>query len=256
LRDARYDCVVHLVTAAIGAEKYYTLANNLARTETVEQASKLDIRLREAYLGHSDVYIIDNSTAFDQKIQRVLDIVSHKIGFPRPINYRRRFLLKGDLETITGVMPINVPFQEINIEQVFLKDTNPRETKRIVKRGQSGVFNYTLSTATISEDGKEEIVGSRPITAKTYVALMEQRDTDRVPINKRIRTFVHKEHYLELHSYTNPKHGGGVHVLQVEIDPKLNVDINEVVPPFLRSRVAKEVTNDINYSSFGFSRKQ
>jgi hypothetical protein len=255
LRDARYDCVVHLVTAAIGAEKFYTLANNLARSETVEQATKLDIRLREAYLGHSNVYIIDNSTNFEQKIQRVLDVVSHKIGFPRPANYRRRFLLKGDIETVTGIVPIDTPFQEIAIEQVFLKDTNPREVKRIVKRGQSGVFTYTLNTTTVSEDGQEETVVSRPITAKTFVTLLGQSDSNRVPINKRIRTFVYKNYYLELHTYLSPKHGQGVHVLQVELDPKLKFDIDTVLPPFLRSRLDREVTDDVNFSSFGFSRK-
>jgi hypothetical protein len=35
--DRRYDGVFHLVTAAIGAEKFYTLANNTARSETPEQ---------------------------------------------------------------------------------------------------------------------------------------------------------------------------------------------------------------------------
>ena len=31
LRDQRYEAVVHLVTAAIGAERFYTLENNKAR---------------------------------------------------------------------------------------------------------------------------------------------------------------------------------------------------------------------------------
>lgn len=39
LRDSRYDGVVHLVTAAIGAESHYTLANNAARTEGLEEAA-------------------------------------------------------------------------------------------------------------------------------------------------------------------------------------------------------------------------
>ncbi len=38
----RYDLVIHLVTAAIGAEKYYTLENNEARYETAEQARHID----------------------------------------------------------------------------------------------------------------------------------------------------------------------------------------------------------------------
>lgn len=41
LRDQRYDAVVHLVTAADGAENFYTLANNEVRTESIEQAVEI-----------------------------------------------------------------------------------------------------------------------------------------------------------------------------------------------------------------------
>ena len=51
LRDS-YDAVFHLVTAAKGAEKFYTTANNVARTETVEQAAALDDKLIAAWTGH------------------------------------------------------------------------------------------------------------------------------------------------------------------------------------------------------------
>ena len=37
-----YDLVLHLVTAADGAEEYYTTINNTARTETPKQARELD----------------------------------------------------------------------------------------------------------------------------------------------------------------------------------------------------------------------
>ena len=37
-----YDMVVHMVTAADGKEEFYTLENNEARSETVEQAKELD----------------------------------------------------------------------------------------------------------------------------------------------------------------------------------------------------------------------
>jgi hypothetical protein len=45
LYSRRYHAVVHLVTAAIGAEKFYTLANNAARSESVEQVCILDIHI-------------------------------------------------------------------------------------------------------------------------------------------------------------------------------------------------------------------
>eukprot|EP00577_Skeletonema_sp_RCC1716_P020628 CAMPEP_0113380764 /NCGR_PEP_ID=MMETSP0013_2-20120614/4935_1 /TAXON_ID=2843 ORGANISM="Skeletonema costatum, Strain 1716" /NCGR_SAMPLE_ID=MMETSP0013_2 /ASSEMBLY_ACC=CAM_ASM_000158 /LENGTH=299 /DNA_ID=CAMNT_0000263131 /DNA_START=6 /DNA_END=901 /DNA_ORIENTATION=+ /assembly_acc=CAM_ASM_000158 len=42
LREGRYNAVFHLVTAAEGAEEYYTLENNAVRTESPELARSLD----------------------------------------------------------------------------------------------------------------------------------------------------------------------------------------------------------------------
>ncbi len=44
LRDARYDHVVHMMTAAKGAEDFYQLDNNPARSEGLELARDLDAR--------------------------------------------------------------------------------------------------------------------------------------------------------------------------------------------------------------------
>ena len=51
LRDS-YDAVFHLVTAAKGAEEFYTAANNAARTETPAEAVALDDKLLAAWTGH------------------------------------------------------------------------------------------------------------------------------------------------------------------------------------------------------------
>ena len=69
LRDG-YDAVFHMVTAAKGAEKFYTTENNKARTETVEQAAALDDRLIAAWTGHPHLRVIDNSTDFEDKLKR------------------------------------------------------------------------------------------------------------------------------------------------------------------------------------------
>jgi thymidylate kinase len=44
LRDQRYDQVVHLQTAAKGAEAFYQLINNKTRTEGIEQARDRDTK--------------------------------------------------------------------------------------------------------------------------------------------------------------------------------------------------------------------
>ena len=52
IRDNRYDMVLHLVTAADGAEKFYTLENNQARSETPEVARIVDRKTQMVWNGH------------------------------------------------------------------------------------------------------------------------------------------------------------------------------------------------------------
>lgn len=76
----RYDAVFHLVTAAKGAPEFYTTDNNAARIETPEQAAELDEKLLAAWTGHPHLYVIDNSTDFENKLQRLLAQISAFLG--------------------------------------------------------------------------------------------------------------------------------------------------------------------------------
>ena len=51
LRDTRYDVVVHLVTAAKGAEQFYSLESNSVRSEGLELARSLDDKIMNAWNG-------------------------------------------------------------------------------------------------------------------------------------------------------------------------------------------------------------
>ena len=42
VRDQRYDAVFHLVTAADGAEPFYSLANNKGRSESLKAALEVN----------------------------------------------------------------------------------------------------------------------------------------------------------------------------------------------------------------------
>lgn len=78
---ARYDAVIHLTSAAKGAEEYYVyndpasndVGNNVARSETLEEARLNDDKNMSAWQGHPCFRVIDNSTDFPGKIQRVID---------------------------------------------------------------------------------------------------------------------------------------------------------------------------------------
>ena len=69
LRD-RYDAVLHLVSAADGAEQYYTTANNAQRYEQMNEeglriARGLDKKVIHAWTGHPHLRVINNHVDFD-----------------------------------------------------------------------------------------------------------------------------------------------------------------------------------------------
>ena len=64
----RYDAVFHLTTAALGAEEFYTVSNNPARTETPEEAREVDARLLAAWREHPRHTVIPNGGSFSDKM--------------------------------------------------------------------------------------------------------------------------------------------------------------------------------------------
>ena len=52
LRDKRYDIVLHLVTAADGAEEFYWKEGHETKNEDSEEALKADRRTQQAWVGH------------------------------------------------------------------------------------------------------------------------------------------------------------------------------------------------------------
>lgn len=80
---SRYDGVIHMVTAANGAEDFYTLENNQARTETVDEAKELDQKIQSVYSDCSRVHIVDNSSDFDFKISMAASHIADILEIPK-----------------------------------------------------------------------------------------------------------------------------------------------------------------------------
>jgi len=95
LRDNRYDGVMHMVTAADGAEKFYASLNNEARYESVTEAIEKDKRLREAYMGHQKWVMIGNDLPdFNSKISNAKEKIHYMLGHKGGSSFYKKFLLK------------------------------------------------------------------------------------------------------------------------------------------------------------------
>lgn len=72
LCNDRYDAVLHICTAAKGAEQFYTLENNACRSESIEVARQVDDRLMSAWMGHTNLCVIGAEVDFSKKVSNVM----------------------------------------------------------------------------------------------------------------------------------------------------------------------------------------
>ena len=132
----KYDAVFHMVTAAKGAEAFYTTDNNTARVETLEEAIELDQKTLAAWAGHPHLRIIDNSTDFNGKLVRLLREVMTALGKPAPFEHARRFLV--DLPE-RAWLEAHPACRRVEIIQTYLTDVQG-EKRRICMRGSDGSY--------------------------------------------------------------------------------------------------------------------
>ena len=239
LRDKHYDAVIHLVTAAIGAPEAYTLENNAARSETPELAAEIDSRIKEAWIGHPHLRVIDNSTDFAEKIRRVTAAICNVVGVPEPLERERKFLVTHvDLRHATKIVTVD-------IEQTYLK--SEADVARVRKRGQDRSFTYTYTVKREIQPGKN-VEREKMITSKDYLSYLEEADQDRVMIRKKRTCFLWKNSYYELDVFIEPFNG--VCLLELESDED-NSPCE--IPPWIK--IDREVTDDPAYSNANIAKK-
>lgn len=240
LRDS-YDAVFHLVTAAKGAVKFYTTANNTARTETPEQAAALDDKLIAAWTGHPHLRIIDNSSDFEDKLKRLIAEIASFLGEPEPYEIERKFLIRyPDIQRLEE-MP---NCRRVEIIQTYLKSDDGSET-RVRQRGANGHYIYYLTTKKpISDIKRVEI--ERRLTKDEYLDCLMNADSSRHSIRKTRYCLTYENQYFEIDIYPFWQDQA---ILEIELkDEQEEVKI----PDFLK--IIKEVTDDDAYKNVSLAR--
>eukprot|EP01094_Clydonella_sp_ATCC50884_P000728 TRINITY_DN10557_c0_g1_i2.p1 TRINITY_DN10557_c0_g1~~TRINITY_DN10557_c0_g1_i2.p1 ORF type:complete len:348 (-),score=67.92 TRINITY_DN10557_c0_g1_i2:137-1180(-) len=221
LRERRYDAVIHLVTAAIGAESFYTLENNETRTETVEEAIELDHKCANAYLGHPKHFFADNINAdFTTKLSRVLNFVLEVMQLPQVLDGNERRLLLDSFppeELWEGVK-----YEEFRLEIQFLNHDQTMGLGRLTKRSQGDSTTHYCSFQHTDNLNRSWSVNERRISDREYHALSTNTDPSRVPVKKRLRSFLYKETLLVVNEYLSPRY---FNILEIRV-PGRTVDVH------------------------------
>ena len=238
LRD-NYDAVFHLVTAAIGAEKYYGY-NNEARYETAEEAIENDRKVMSAWTGHPHLRVIDNSTDFNKKIDRLIEEISSFLS--QPYEIERKFLIEYPPIKQLEKMP---NCKKVEIIQTYLKSDGESEV-RIRQRGENGAFSYTKTTKKRISDIKR-LETEIKITKDEYLKLLLDADTSKKQIRKTRYCLVYKNQYFEIDVFPNWKDKA---IMEIELK-----DENQEVDYPKNIKIIKEVTGDLSYTNAALASK-
>lgn len=247
----KYDAILHLVTAADGAEKFYvwnnpltdSIGNNAARSESPEEAIIKDKKTLEAWIGHPRLRIFDNQKDFNSKIQNVLEEVFSLLGEPVPREIERKFLIKmPTVDEITKAGCCSVS----NIIQTYLNRKNPKIERRVRQRGdkKNGYTFYYTEKTKISD--KERIEVEKVISQSEYICYLSEADTSLHQISKKRYCFVHNRKYFELDIYPFSNEYA---ILEIELN---KIDEEFEIPDYIN--VIKEVTEDESYKNYSLAK--
>lgn len=241
LRD-NYDAVFHMVTAAKGAEQFYTTANNAARTETVEQAAALDDKLIAAWTGHPHLRIIDNAAGFEDKLKKLIAEIAAFLGEPEPFEIERKFLIAyPDLAKLEKLPNC----QRVEIIQTYLTAPDGEES-RVRQRGSDGNYIYIQTTKKKVTDVKRVEI-ERRLTKDEYLQLLMDADPDCRPIRKTRYCLTYDNQYFEIDVYPFWEH-------QAIVEIELNNEEAEIRFP-AELKVIREVTEDDRFKNASLAKR-
>lgn len=235
----RYDAVFHLVTAAKGAEKFYTCANNAARKEKdLVSAREADEKTQKAYIGHPHLRIIDNETDFSGKIAKLCSEVFSVLGEPVPLEIERKFLIEKPTEE--SLKKLGAVKQKIT--QAYL---TPKENieRRIRQRGNDSDFTYYY-TEKITLTPIKRIERECKITEKEYLNLLTDAQSI---LHKNRWCFLEQGLYFELDTFNGVQDKA---LLEIELNRE-----NQVVKLPSWCKIIEEVTNNPDYRNIAIAEK-
>ena len=241
LRDD-YDGVFHLVTAAKGAEEFYTLGNNQARTESPEQARALDDKLIAAWTGHPHLRVIGNDTDFDNKMRKLIAEISALLGEPEPFEIERKFQIEyPDIAWLESLPHCH----KVDIIQTYLQSANGDEV-RVRQRGENGSYTYYQTTKR-NVTGIKRVEIERRLTQREYLTLLMEADPAMHPIRKTRYCLTWEEQYFKIDVYP---FWDDKAIVEIELSDE-NAEIR--FPKELK--VIREVTGDVGYKNYALAKR-
>eukprot|EP00939_MAST-03C_sp_MAST-3C-sp1_P004259 g4259.t1 len=253
IRDARYHTVIHMVTAADGAEEYYTLANNASRHESVDEAKRQDDRTQQAWIGHSRLQVIGNrgegnsKLSFQRKIGKVIDAVKASLGLvclsPK---YERRFLVQKKIDR--SEIP-SAHFTTQNVHKYFFASKRDGFLYSYVQKKSSASTAASFSVVSLFRTAVGIVEERDVVSRREFGTILQTRRVEGELKSSRL-SFMFDKYYFQFESYDDL----GTTILRIQ--PPTSKTEDELPDfPFLDAGDIKDVTDDAKYAQYELAKR-
>lgn len=255
IRDNRYNQVIHMISAAKGAEAFYTIENHTSRSEDLETARTLDTKAAEAWVGHPNVDSVGNTGSnFSYKINALISKVAWSIGIDigdRLMKNARKvkFVVDGPLPP-ENAFPER--FRDFEVCHHYLQTPSKTMQSRLRKRGRKGKWTYIHTIRKVVSGQLIEV--KKTLTHRDYLTLLSQEDPHHYEVYKTRRCFLWKNQYYQLDIYGDPCHDRCKGMMLLETYTTLSADeLKTRLPEFLK--LGPEVTGEPAFSMYNLTLK-
>lgn len=234
----RYDMIIHLTSAALGNSKYYTLENNSARSETVDEAISLDKKTVEAWSIHNNLQIIDSYEDFNEKIKAIITVINSMLGNEYEVKKERKFLIKNtSLDVLSSLNYLKTHIeqyyksvQDYSFRHSYHCVANEIRLRKVIYEDGVGYY-YRIQ---YQEDGIKKVFAEQKLCESAF-NYMIGKGTNISKVIKDRYTFIYNNQYFKLDILDD------ITLLEVISKDK---DIIDIPNGF---EIIKEVTDDEDY---------
>eukprot|EP00467_Chlorarachnion_reptans_P002189 CAMPEP_0114493738 /NCGR_PEP_ID=MMETSP0109-20121206/4267_1 /TAXON_ID=29199 /ORGANISM="Chlorarachnion reptans, Strain CCCM449" /LENGTH=548 /DNA_ID=CAMNT_0001670705 /DNA_START=93 /DNA_END=1739 /DNA_ORIENTATION=- len=269
----RYDAVFHMVTAANGAEEFYTKMENgkQVRYEEPAQAIELDMKLQNAWRGHPRHYILKNKGTFEDKLKSIISLMCSLLGIPqtkkRPVKFTLKRMptvfpahgLDNMSRSIFEKTYIKLPPEsnmdkknEVEPLMMFVRARIQQTIGRAPAESTLGIKSFILKCTKM--EGSQKIESTRNLSRREYEEYLRFADPVRMTVRQDRIQFTYENQFYEIVEYLEPRRNPPLLLLNVYVgeDTKKKLGVPDV-PKFLE--VDENVTESPYYSAHTLSQK-
>lgn len=252
---ARYDAIICLRSAAVGAVEFYTTADGTPRDESPEEAAILDGKCYDAWKPHKMFFEIDNTFQFYIKMDNAIATILKVAGLKMPKKFCRRYIV--EMPDMNDIYRRCSDIEVCKDKTFFIwqDDKNTFVSVKVRSIGQNSTYYRTIQRWAVvqhpetGEDVEQAVYDSTlEITEKEMLGSLGEVDSQMKPLDKMTYSFhLGNFVYCELDVYLdNTKRAYVKAYLDDDTEENLSV-----VKDFFKT--IKEVTYNREFSEHGIA---